>query len=70
MRLVPWEEQETQIRERIYGLFFEAMSELYFTKEKIDAFRKEFEKFRLKRLKRKASAVAILRGKENKSKLC
>ena len=45
MRLVPWEEQETHIRETIYGLFFEAMSELYFTKEKSDAFRKEFERF-------------------------
>ena len=53
MRLVPWEEQETHIRETIYGLFFEAMSELYFTKEKSDAFRKEFEGFRRKRLKGK-----------------
>ena len=63
MRLVPWEEQETHIRETIYGLFFEAMSELYFTKEKSDAFRKEFERFRRKRLKERQ---LLLRSSEVK----
>tara|TARA_B100000965_G_C19416451_1_gene680144 strand:+ start:296 stop:820 length:525 start_codon:yes stop_codon:yes gene_type:complete len=63
MRLVPWEEQETHIRETIYGLFFEAMSELYFTKEKSDAFRKEFERFRRKRLKERNQ---LLRSSEAK----
>ncbi len=29
-RLVPWEEQGLHIKEKIYSLFFEDMSELYF----------------------------------------
>ena len=39
------------------------MSELYFTKEKSDAFRKEFERFRRKRLKERNQ---LLRSSEVK----
>ena len=54
IRLLPWEEQEINIKENIYRLFFEAMSELYFSKDKHEQFKKEFEKFRRKRLREKA----------------
>ena len=50
-RLVPWEEQGLHIKEKIYSLFFEAMSELYFSKDENNKFKKEFERFRRRRLK-------------------
>ena len=52
-RLVPWEEQGLHIKEKIYSLFFEAMSELYFSKDQNNEFKKEFERFRRRRLKEK-----------------
>ena len=52
-RLVPWEEQGLHIKEKIYSLFFEAMSELYFSKDENNKFKKEFERFRRRRLKEK-----------------
>ena len=52
-RLVPWEEQGLHIKEKIYSLFFEAMSELYFSKDQNIKFKKEFERYRRRRLKEK-----------------
>ena len=52
-RLIPWEEQGLHIKEKIYSLFFEAMSELYFSKDQNNEFKKEFERFRRRRLKEK-----------------
>ena len=52
-RLVPWEEQGLHIKEKIYSLFFEAMSELYFSESQNNKFKKEFERFRRRRLREK-----------------
>ncbi len=52
-RLVPWEEQGLHIKEKIYSLFFEAMSELYFSENQNNKFKKEFERYRRRRLKEK-----------------
>ncbi len=51
VRLLPWEDQDSDIKKEIYSSFFEAFSELYFSKEKNDQFRKDFEKYKRRRLK-------------------
>ena len=53
VRLLPWEDQDSDIKKEIYSSFFEAFSELYFSKEKNDQFRKDFEKYKRRRLKLK-----------------
>ena len=50
-QLLPWERQDIHLREEIYKLFLESMSELYFTKEKNNQFKKEFDKYKRQRLK-------------------
>ena len=63
--LVPWEHQDYKLRETIYELFLEAMSELYFSKDQNDCFRKDFENYKRKRIKEVSSSIGI-DGKEKK----
>ena len=64
VKVVPWEQQDIHLREKIYSLFFEAMSEVYFSKAQNGQFKKEFDRYKRRRRKENNESVEIPRKLE------